>query len=281
MAGGWLPSFMRLTHTRMQLMLSFVAGLMLGVGLLHMLPHALAEAQDTDFVVHWLLLGLLGMFFMVRIFHFHSHGEEPASDHVHPGEDEHADCDHEHHLHDAHGYAHAHRLSWLGLALGLAVHTFFDGVALGASVIAESHANSPWGLVGIGTFLAIVLHKPLDAMSITSLMAAGGWPSSGRLAVNAGFALMCPWGAAAIWFGLNQLEHEHMFIGGALAFSAGMFLCISLSDLLPELKFHAHDRLKLSIALLLGIALAYAICLVEPSHGHHHPQPTVEKDVGD
>ena len=38
----------------------------------------------------------------------------------------------------------------------------------------------------------------------------------------------------------------------ALAFSAGTFLCIALSDLLPELQFHAHDRFKLSVALLAG-----------------------------
>jgi zinc and cadmium transporter len=41
----------------------------------------------------------------------------------------------------------------------------------------------------------------------------------------------------------------------ALAFSAGTFLCIALSDLLPELQFHSHDRLKLSVALLAGVVL--------------------------
>ncbi len=48
-------------------------------------------------------------------------------------------------------------------------------------------------------------------------------------------------------------------VGCGLAFSAGVFLCISLSDLLPELEFHAHDRVVLSLALIAGIALAYAI----------------------
>ena len=40
LAGGWLPSVLRLTHLRMQLTMSMVAGLMLGVALLHMVPHA-------------------------------------------------------------------------------------------------------------------------------------------------------------------------------------------------------------------------------------------------
>jgi len=38
--GGWLPLMVRLTHTRLQVATSFVAGLMLGVGLLHLVPHA-------------------------------------------------------------------------------------------------------------------------------------------------------------------------------------------------------------------------------------------------
>ena len=52
-------------------------------------------------------------------------------------------------------------------------------------------------------------------------------------------------------------------VSAALAFSAGTFLCISLSDVLPELQFHRHDRFKLSLALLLGIALSWGISIFE------------------
>ena len=44
----------------------------------------------------------------------------------------------------------------------------------------------------------------------------------------------------------------------------GTFLCIALSDLLPELQFHSHDRLKLSVALLVGFALMAATSAIEP-----------------
>jgi zinc and cadmium transporter len=57
-------------------------------------------------------------------------------------------------------------------------------------------------------------------------------------------------------------------MGMALGFSAGAFLCISLSDLLPEVQFHHHDRGKLSASLLLGVALAYGIGLFEGEHAH-------------
>ena len=55
-----------------------------------------------------------------------------------------------------------------------------------------------------------------------------------------------------------------------MAFSAGIFLCISLGDLLPEVHFHSHDRLQLSGMLLLGVLLAL---LIEVSHSHEQPQP--------
>ncbi len=41
--GGVLPTLVRLTHTRLQLAISFVGGLMLGLSLLGMMPHALHQ----------------------------------------------------------------------------------------------------------------------------------------------------------------------------------------------------------------------------------------------
>jgi zinc and cadmium transporter len=271
--GGWLSSLMRLTHTRMQLMMSFVAGLMLGVGVLHLLPHAAAETESLDRAALWMMVGLLLMFFLIRAFHFHSHGPAAAPDPA--GAEDHAHCGHGHHGHDHHhetAESPSHRLSWLGVALGLALHTLIDGVALAASVAAEAEeAAAPLGLFGLGTFLAVALHKPLDALSITTLMAAGGWSAKTRQLVNAGFALMCPLGALFFYFGLSQFgEGQHVLLGCALAFAAGVFVCISLGDLLPELSFHAHDRVKLSVALLLGVALAYGVGYLEPAHTHGH-----------
>ena len=63
----------------------------------------------------------------------------------------------------------------------------------------------------------------------------------------------------------------HVFLGSALAFAAGTFVCVATSDLLLELQFHAHDRVKLSVALLAGLVLAAAIGKFETS-GHDHLQ---------
>ena len=39
--GGQLPHWFTLTHKRMQLVMSFVSGLMLGIAIFHLLPHAI------------------------------------------------------------------------------------------------------------------------------------------------------------------------------------------------------------------------------------------------
>ncbi|MCH5372553.1 MAG: iron permease, partial [Planctomycetes bacterium] len=90
-----------------------------------------------------------------------------------------------------------------------------------------------------------------------------------QAAVNLGFALMCALGAVAFYLGLQQFgDRQQTIVGLALGFAAGLFLCISLADILPEVKFHAHDRVKLTAALLLGVLLAFAIGFVEPAHQH-------------
>ena len=264
MAGGFLPNLLRLTHTQMQVLMSFVGGLMLGVAVLYLLPHAITELNSTEHAALALMAGLLVMFFVIRIFHVHQHAavdEDAGSvEHSHdPLVSSAEDCD-----------LHQHRFSWIGLALGLGLHTILDGIALAASVVAASHAREPALLLGIGTFAAIFLHKPLDALSITTVLRAGGWSNRTTLLVNVGFSLMCPLGALAFYLGtgLEQHSSQSTVVGLALGTAAGVFLCIALADILPELRFHAHDRLKLSLALLLGVLLAYGIGQLEPPHTH-------------
>ena len=280
MAGGLAPAMMRFSHRKLHLLMSLVAGLMLGVGLFHMLPHAAIELKSIDVAVRWLMGGLLGMFFLMRAFHFHQHVSLEPNEADAPGtasEHAHGLCGHDHdhdhgHKHAGHGDIHpAHKLSWAGIGLGLTLHTLIDGIALAASVADKSALDGGRQLfVGIGTFFAIFLHKPLDAMSITALMASGGWSRRWRFVVNIAFAAMCPIGVILFFIAYRmQLVSSHnLLVGAALAFSAGVFLCISLSDLLPEIQFHDHDRVQLSAALLAGVFVAYGFGLIEPGHAH-------------
>jgi len=269
--GGMLPVWFRLTHRGLQIALSFVAAMMLGVGLSHMLPHALAEARLADAstnlsggantdqaVTLWLIAGCLTMFFIERFFCFHHHDVESDS----------AGELHEHEETCEHGHAHHHHdVTWSGAALGLTLHSVIEGVALGASV---AHGHDNLRLAGLGTFLVILLHKPFDSMTIGMLMARSGRSLAWRHAVNGLFALAVPLGVAMFYAGLASAESSGLVVAYALAFSAGTFLCISLSDLLPELQFHDHDRVVLSAALVAGLALALGIGQLE-SLAHQHP----------
>jgi zinc and cadmium transporter len=84
---------------------------------------------------------------------------------------------------------------------------------------------------------------------------------------------MCPLGAIGFVLGLQKtlLGEQQFVLGCALAFAAGVFLCISLADLLPEVAFHTHDREYLTLALALGVALAWGIGFLEPKHVHGQP----------
>jgi zinc and cadmium transporter len=301
--GGWLPSLVNLTHTRMQTIISFVGGLMLGIAVFHLFPHSIHGSQSADDSAWWMMAGIITMFLLIRCFHFHHHGpleistaeEDPCASHRdHDHSHDHGRHDHDHsHDHD-HDDAqksplkilsatqipspqsspqphchHAHQLSWLGITLGLSLHTLIDGMALAASVQAESTFRNVTLVSGLGTFLAIMLHKPLDAVSITSLMAGAGWSTRSRFLVSIVFSTMCPMGALLFRFGISLFgQYQDEFVSASLAFSAGVFLCISLSDLLPEMEFHAHNRVRLTAALLAGILLAYGITFLEPGHLH-------------
>ena len=71
--GSGLPRLLRMTHNRTQMVLSLISGLMLGVALLHLIPHAFVAAGAIDTVMIWTLFGLIFMLLLLRWFHFHHH----------------------------------------------------------------------------------------------------------------------------------------------------------------------------------------------------------------
>jgi zinc and cadmium transporter len=286
LVGGWLPLMVRLTHTRLQVATSFVAGLMLGVGLLHLAPHAWEQLQSADRTMGWLLGGFMTMFFAQRYFHFHHHDVPEEAPERHRTEVAPADAVHQHGAEEDLTLADksARQLSWVGAALGLTVHTLLDGIALAASVELDRRAGHAGGLLGMGTFLVIFLHKPFDALAVGTLLATGRTSRSLRHWVNGFFALANPAGVLMFYLGAGRFsEAAPHFLGAVLAFAGGTFLSIATSDLLPELQFHAHDRGKLSLALLAGIGVSVLIGLVEPT-GHESgsaKEPRgVERDIG-
>lgn len=262
-AGGSSVTFLALGHRPMQVLLSLTGGVLLGVGMLHLLPHAThALRGNVEAAAGWAAAGFFLMFLLERAFHGHSHHTADDGGHA---------CGHAHdHAHHAAGPpAAAGRWAWAGAFAGLALHSLADGAALAASVRADS-AHGGGILSGLATFLAILVHKPFDAAIIATLMIGGGVSARWRTAVNAAYALVVPLGAVGFLASLRFLgAQQGDVLGIAMAMAAGAFICIAAADLLPEVQFHAHDRVLLTASLALGLVIAWGITVLErSSHAH-------------
>ena len=208
---------LRMSHTRTQVAISLIAGLMLSIGVFHMLPHALEELGDeeADRAAYGLIAGLVVMFLLLRIFSFHQHSHRdvstgatrwgmayPDSDprpralaiKIGPGA-----IDSHRHSPAAHSWA------WWRFA-DRVFHTLIDGLASGRASKATRCKASPVS-AGFGTSLAVFLHEPprfgihhvLDA-------AVGGWSSRSQIWANALSALICPLGAGLFVLGVHEFQ---------------------------------------------------------------------------
>lgn len=268
-AGGSSLSFLSMGHRRMQVLLSLTGGVLLGVGLLHLLPHAFIQLdRQIDTTMQWVLAGFFFMFLLERAFHGHSHHTADGVDAGHEHEHE-----HEHGPAETHAVARGGRWAWCGAFAGLTLHSLADGAALAASVRADGEHGAGW-LAGFATFLAVLLHKPFDAAIIGTLMLNAGVSGRGRRIANGLYALVVPVGAMAFLGSLRVFGgQQETILGVAMALAAGAFLCIAAADLLPEVQFHSHDRLLLTSSLALGLAIAWGITVMERSthaHGQAH-----------
>jgi zinc and cadmium transporter len=256
---------------------------MLGAAFFHVMPDAF-ELCGAEWFGWWMSLGAVGLFCIERFIAPHSHevdGGKNNSHHDHAHEEPAAGCARGHDVHETHEHGSNHGqdaraaapavAGWTAV-LGLTIHTFMNGVGLAGEVQVES---SRFLFPGMAIFVAIVLHKPADALAISTVLSRKGTSRKLISLVQLGFATMVPIGVVAFFLTSGALteEMQNHVTGAALAFSAGTFLFVALSDLLPEVQFHHHDRLQLFLALVLGVAGMGGIALLEghdhDSHGHN------------
>ncbi len=268
LGGGYLPLSKRITHLSLQIYLSLSAGAMLGAAFFHMLPES-AERAGHQFG-WWMAVGVIGLYMIERFLSPHSHDTDGEKDEDHDHHHE-----HEEHSHGEVEAGHAGSLhpaapqvaGWSAVA-GLSIHTVLGGVALGSAVLGPESTHE----LGLAVFLATLLHKPADALTISALLTKGGTSRQRALLVQCFFALLIPAGVLLFGFGQTLMSGQMgmKFTGCVLAFSAGTFICIALSDLLPEVQFHSHDRAKLFVAVLAGAGIMWLTSLFEPSDAHGH-----------
>lgn len=219
---------------RLVTFLAFAAGVMLGAAFFHMLPEAARSGGYS--VLSWVPAGFVVMFLLERYVLVHVCEEPP-------------DCE-----------VHGHKGS-LGTAafIGLAVHTLFDGIALGSASVEG---------VGLTTFVAIASHKVPSSLSLASILLHEGRTRRTVFLLAALFGLMVPLGAA-LYFALAELIPMQGFPPAALAFSAGSFLYIAVSDLLPNVNRHGPGgRLKNILSMGAGLLVMLGLTLVLEDHAH-------------
>lgn len=148
-------------------------------------------------------------------------------------------------LHDIHEEeCAAHKFGMVAF-IGMTMHTFIDGVALGAAARTDEFAT-----LGVVVFIAIASHKMPASFTLGSILTTGGC-SQKKLGQYIGiFSVMVMVGALVSFYTLEGLSD--LWLGATLAFSAGTFLYVAAVDVLPEMHHEAESRYRSVAALVAG-----------------------------
>ena len=147
------------------------------------------------------------------------------------------------HCHEE-GVCKTHAFTYLTL-VGDGFHNFIDGMVIAASFVVSFQ-------LGLITTLAIILHEIPQELSDFAVLVYGGFSKKKALLFNFVSALTAMIGALVGYFIIDYIQGFSNFI---LPLTAGGFIYIATSDLIPEL--HKENDLKRSMAafsaFLLGI----------------------------
>ena len=196
---------------------ALAAGAMAATSIAHLFPEALAAHASAPL---WTLGGFAVFFLLNQVVSFPACGQ---------------------------GLTHLHPVGVMAL-VGILVHSFFDGIAIGAGFGATE---------GTGRVVAaaVFAHElPEGAFTVAILLHAG---MSRRRAIAWGVVhgLLTPVGALCAFplgAGLGTGP-----LGALLGLSAGSFFYVASANLVPEA--HKESSRKIALAFLLGIGLILAL----------------------
>ncbi len=197
----------------LQYFLALGAGYMLAVAFLEVLPESLHLAGTGALL--WVLIG----FFLVHLF------EHTLAPHFHFGEETHTE-----------EFSHDHARN--SVLLGLAIHTFFDGVAIAAGFLVSN-----W--LGAVIFVAIFLHKLPEGFTVASMVLASGQGKRNAL-LAAGLL------GAATLLGVLLTSSMQGQLKYALPLSGGVTVYVAATDLLPEVNREPNWRM--AALVFVGVA---------------------------
>ena len=211
-------------------LISLAVGGLFGDAFLHLIPESFESTKNPNHTALLILLGLFLFLLLEKSMHFyHHHEHEHAEDEIHP-------------------------FGYLSL-MASGLHNFIDGLLIGASYL----ASVP---IGIATTLAVVLHEIPHELGDFSILIHAGFKPQKALLFNFISAALSIGGAL---LALNLSSSPEAVTGLVLPITAGGFIYIAGSDLIPEL----HKESKRSaiviqlIAMFIGAGLMFLVKLLE------------------
>ena len=200
--------------------ISYAVGTLLGVAMLALLPQALAELPASTAL--GTLLGGVMTFFLLEKFVVWRH------------------------CHDDHE-CEVHTTSAASLVIiGDAFHTFVDGAVIAAAVL----TSIP---LGVTTALAVAAHEIPQEVGDVAILLRAGYSRGRALMLNLMSGIGGVLGATAMLLASQSLPNALPYV---LAFAAGSFLYVAMSDLIPDLhRGHAGGGAMRQLLLIAaGIA---------------------------
>ncbi len=227
---------------------AFASGIVLGTGLLHMLPESAATLGRAipDYPVAFLLAGA-AFLMLLLIEHVllaqrgHHHGElAPHGQHELAGE--------------LAVHAVESQMSAYALLAALSVHSVLAGIALGAQSTLDG---------ALAVLIAVLAHKTTEGFALGVSLARNRVPPTTAWPLLVGFSAAAPLGiglgalATASASGIGEL-----FEASFSAIAAGTFLYISSLDMIGEEFSHGDQPFAKWCLAVTGLAIAAALAAV-------------------
>lgn len=211
------------------LLISLAVGALFGDALIHLLPEAFEESGSTATTSLYVLTGIVLFFVLERFLHWHHEHHSQSLNPVHP-------------------------VAYINVVSD-GVHNFLDGLIIGASYL----VSVP---IGLTTTVAVALHEVPQEQGDFGILVHAGFTPRRALLMNFLSGILAIVGVViSLLLDPNLGEYTEFM----LPFTAGGFIYIAGSDLIPELH-HEHE-LPASLAqvamVLVGIGLMFLLLLVD------------------
>lgn len=205
-------------------LVSLSAGALLGDAFLHLLPEAVENMENSMAIWFGVLAGIILFFSLEKIIHWR-HCHEPT-------------CE-----------SHPHTLGVMNL-VGDGLHNLIDGMIIAGSFLVDVR-------LGVITTIAVISHEIPQEIGDFGVLIHAGYKAKKALLFNFFSGLFSILGALIVV--LIGVYSEN-FINFIIPITAGGFIYIASSDLIPELK--KDTNLNKTIKQLLGIFIGLALMLL-------------------